>query len=77
MADEPDNLVLVMLRRLDAKVDALGADMRDLKARMTAVEDMFAFLVKAIVNLQHAMDRHGERLERIEKRLGLVDEPAK
>jgi hypothetical protein len=77
MAEEPDNLVLVMLRRLDAKVDALGEDMRDLKARMTAVEDMFAFLVKAITNMQHAIDRHGDRLERIEKRLGLIDEPAK
>jgi hypothetical protein len=71
--DEPDNLVLVMLRKLDAKIDALGVSVHDIKARMAAADYMFAFLVKAIANLQHAMDRHGDRLERIEKRLDLID----
>jgi len=33
MADEPENLVLVYLRRLDEKVDALRADMTDMTSR--------------------------------------------
>jgi hypothetical protein len=31
MADEPDNLVLTMLRRLDTKVDLMGADLTAVK----------------------------------------------
>jgi len=33
MADEPEKLVLVYLRRLDEKVDALRADMTDMTSR--------------------------------------------
>ena len=28
MTDDPENIVLVMLRKLDAKVDRIGADLR-------------------------------------------------
>jgi hypothetical protein len=38
MSDQPDNLLLVMLRRMDAKLDGIAADIADLKHRMTAVE---------------------------------------
>lgn len=31
MVDDPDSMMLVLLRRLDAKVDRLGEDMRDVK----------------------------------------------
>jgi predicted nuclease with TOPRIM domain len=75
MADEPDNLVLVMLRKLDAKFDRQGEEIRELKARMMAVEDMFAFLVTAVTRIQHSLERLEARVERIEKRLGLIDEP--
>lgn len=72
MADEPDNLVLVMLRNLDAKLDRQAEEVRE-RGRMLAVEDMFAFLVTAVTRMQRTLDRQGERLERIEKRLGLID----
>ena len=34
MADEPDNLVLAMLRRLDTKVDLIGGDLNAMGANM-------------------------------------------
>ena len=38
VADEPENLTLVYLRRMDAKVDGLAADLREVRDRLTAVE---------------------------------------
>ncbi len=38
MSDQPENLTLVFLRRLDAKMDGLAMDLHDLRHRMTAVE---------------------------------------
>jgi len=68
MAEEPDNLVLKMLRRMDAKLDRVGEDIRDLKVRMSSLEEN-----AAVVNRR--LDRIEDRLDRIEKRLDLVDSP--
>ncbi|MDP2763325.1 MAG: hypothetical protein Q8O54_00635, partial [Brevundimonas sp.] len=38
MVDDPDNLVLVYLRRIDAKVDAIAQDIRELKERVSSLE---------------------------------------
>ncbi len=38
MSDEPENLTLVFLRRLDAKMDRLTEDLRDVRHRMTGLE---------------------------------------
>jgi predicted nuclease with TOPRIM domain len=67
MADEPGNLVLQYLRRMDAKLDRLMEDVRDLKVRMSMVEEGLALL-------NRRMDRFEQRLDRIEKRLDLVDQ---
>jgi hypothetical protein len=66
VTDEPENLVLVLLRRLDGKMDRVLEDLRDLKVRMTAAEE-------AIVGINRRMDRVEGRLDRIEKRLDLVE----
>jgi hypothetical protein len=66
VADEPENIVLVYLRRLDSKMDRVLDDQRDPKVRMTAAEE-------AIVGLNRRMDRVEGRLDRIEKRLDLVE----
>lgn len=39
MSDEPENLVLVYLRRLDTKVDAIKDDLQDVKARLNRMEN--------------------------------------
>jgi archaellum component FlaC len=66
MADEPDNVAPVMLRRIDAKLDRISDDMRDLKVRATATEE-------AIAGVNRRLDRLEMRVERIEKRLDLVE----
>jgi hypothetical protein len=66
MADEPDNLLLRLLRSIDGKVDALAQDVRDIKIRMTSVEE-------GLVLINRRLDRFEPRLDRIERRLGLVD----
>lgn len=73
MADEPDSLVLEYLRRFDRrmsefdlKLDRIHDDVRDLKIRMTSVEEN-------LVGVQRRLDRIEDRIDRIDRRLGLVD----
>jgi archaellum component FlaC len=68
MTGEPDNMVLILLRRLDEKMDRVIDEIRDLKVRTTAVEENLA-------GVQRRIDRLEARVERIEKRLDLVDHP--
>lgn len=66
MAEEPDSLVLRYLRRIDAQVDALREDMREVKTRLGLLEQRYATSSSRI-------DRLEARLDRIEKRLDLVE----
>lgn len=66
MPNEPENLTLVYLRRPDEKMDRIGDDLRDLNVRMPAVE-------KHVAGVQRRIDRLDMPVERIEKRLDLVD----
>ncbi len=66
MVDEPESLMLVMLRRIESKLDRVIDDVQDLKVRMTAVEE-------ALVGVHRRLDRLEVRVERIERRLDLVD----
>lgn len=82
MTEEPENLVLVYLRRIDAKVDQLIDDVRDLKLRVTSLEGQVADLHRQMAHLhgdfagQSArIDRIEARLERIERRLELTTTP--
>lgn len=75
MADEPINLVLEHLRAMRADMTAMRDELREVKARLTAVETVLITLAGSMVRMQHTLDAHGDRLERIEKRLGLIDEP--
>jgi hypothetical protein len=68
MADDPDNIVLVYFRRFDEKLDRVSDDVRELKGRMTALEE-------SVVGIQRRMDRLDLRLDRVEKRLDLADLP--
>ena len=66
MPEEPTNLLLELLRRIDTKIDALRDDMLEVKQRLSLVEEGLA-----IVNRR--LDRLEFRVDRIEKRLGLAD----
>lgn len=77
MTDEPENLTLVFLRRLDSKIDHLGDDIRELKMRMTTVEQQIAGLAATVASHYAAtssrLDRLESRVERIERRLDLAE----
>jgi hypothetical protein len=80
MVDEPENLALVYLRRLDEKVDALRTNMTDMTHRFASIEKLvaglrvdFAHLREDFVRLEHRIDRSDGRLDRIERHLGLID----
>jgi predicted nucleic acid-binding Zn-ribbon protein len=75
MADEPDNLVLQFLRRLDQKLDRVVDDVQELKIRMTSMEERLAGVEMSVAGVQRRIDRVETRLDRIERRLELVDLP--
>jgi hypothetical protein len=68
MMPEPDKLVLVYLLRIDEKVDRVIDDLRDIKFRMTNLEEGEA-------GIQSRLDRVDTRSDRIERRLDLVELP--
>jgi hypothetical protein len=65
---EPDNVVLVYLRRIDEKVDRVIDDVRDIKFRVTNFEEGQA-------GIQRRSDRVEAWLDRIERHLDLVELP--
>ena len=79
MGDEPDSPVSVYLRRIDAKVDGIAGELRDVKARlglievgMSGVRREIAFLSGSYATLSVRMDHFDERMARIERRLDLL-----
>ena len=73
MSDQPDNIMLVYLRRIDARLERMEEDVRDLKRRMTLVEEGMGHIAQSYAGLQLRMDRIENRLDRIERRLDLQD----
>jgi predicted nuclease with TOPRIM domain len=66
LRDEPENLVLRALRRIETTMDAVRDDIREIKTRL-------GFLAQQSASLSSRMDRLESRLDRIEKRLDLVE----
>ena len=75
MSDQPDDLVLRMLRRMDVKLDRLADDVGDLKLRMSSVEAELGRVHIGLAGVHSRMDRMEVRFDRIERRLDLIDEP--
>ena len=82
MSDEPENLVLVYLRRMDAKFDRLLDEVAEMKRRQNDTHSAILALRRdqvadseAVAHVEARMDRFGERLERVERRLDIRDDP--
>jgi archaellum component FlaC len=77
MTEETPNLVLEHLRYIRGAVDSLREDVRDLKHRVTAVERGLANFAAAeadhYASLASRMDRLEDRMEHVERRLGLIE----
>lgn len=76
MSDDPENLILVYLRRIDARVHDLRTDMQELKQRLTALEIQIGNLsgteASHYAQTMQRLDRHEARLDRIERRLEIA-----
>ena len=77
---DPDNLVLVYLRRMDAKLDSVIETQADHGHRLSRVESQLAGLrrdqgsdAEAVALIQAQMDRLRDRLTRIERRLDIAE----
>ena len=73
MSEQPENLILVYLHRIDEKLDRVIADVQDLKHRVTALEMSAGHLHSNYGGLQFRLARMDIRLDRIERRLGLQE----
>lgn len=74
MVDEPHNLVLEHLRRIDRKVDGLLEEFRQFNLRVSSIENHTVSLHLSDVQQNGGIDRIKDRLDRIERRLELVDD---
>ena len=73
MSADIDSLILEHLRHIRGRVDQLGEDMTIVKHRLTSLESQVAGLHGDNAILQRRMDGFETRMERIERRLDLVD----
>ena len=80
MADNVENLILEHLRLIRTDIGGIREGVREIKQRLTSLESALAGLRRDNVNLygdvidqQSRYDRLVERVERIERRLGLAD----
>ena len=66
MAEGPDHVMLVLLRKIDERTERMADDLQDLKVRVTSVEE-------GLAGVNRRLDRLESRVERIERRLELTD----
>lgn len=66
MVDDPNEIVLDILRAIRNDVGDIKADVHEIKLRVTSLEE-------GLAGVHRRMDRFDERLSRIEKRNELVD----
>ena len=68
-----DNIILEHLRALRADVGDVKNDMRDVKARVASIESYIATLHTDQARTSVKLDDIVQRVERLEKRAGLVE----
>jgi archaellum component FlaC len=66
MAEEADNIVLALLRKIDQRTERMAEDLQDLKIRVTGMEE-------GLAGVNRRLDRLELRVDRIERRLELSD----
>lgn len=76
MSEQTDNLVLEMLRSMRASMARIEDDVRELKQRLSTVEQhisqMMASEMSHYASVAARLDRVTDRIERIERRLEIV-----
>lgn len=79
MSDEPDNMVLTLLRAVRGDIAEVRLDVRELKERVTNLETLIGNSTSTelhhYASLSGRLDRVAGDVERIKVRLDLVDAP--
>lgn len=73
MSDEPINLVLTRLNRIDDKLDRLMDRVGELTGRIGSLETLVAHIHGDMAAQSVRIDQLGNRLEKVERRLELRD----
>ena len=73
MADEPINLMFEFVKRIDKRLENVELIALDTRARMHSLSEQVALLRSDIVRIDHRMDVFDGRLQRIERRLDLIE----
>ena len=73
MAEEPVNLVLEFVKRIDRRLENVETIVIDTRARLHSVEQQLVLLRQDVVRIDHRMDQFDARLQRIEKRLDPIE----
>lgn len=70
MSDEPESMMLRMLIDIRQVLGRVAEDVANIKVRVTSLEI-------AVAGVNRRIDQVDERLERLERRTGLIDEPTR
>ncbi len=73
MVGESNNIVLEQLRHIRRKVDTTAIDVTDIKVQFAALQQHMAGFHAVIASHSDELNQLRQRLDRIEKRLDLVD----
>ena len=68
-----NELIYSVLQQVQADISEMKFDIRDLKVRMTMVEEHMGSTIIAISGVNSRLDRLTDRTERLEQRLNLSD----
>ena len=68
-----NDLIYSVLQKMQTDMGDMKFDMRDLKVRMTLVEEHLGNTVIAISGVNQRLDRITDRVDRIERRLDLTE----
>ena len=73
MSEVTNDLIYSVLQKMQADLAEVKFDVRDLKVRVTMVEEHLGSSIIAISGVNSRLDRLTDRVERIENRLDLTD----
>ncbi|MBW6522247.1 hypothetical protein KZ810_01935 [Sphingomonas sp. RHCKR47] len=68
-----NELIYSVMQKMQTDLSELKFDIRDLKARMTMVEEHLGSSIIATSGVNSRLDRLNDRVERIESRLDLTE----
>jgi archaellum component FlaC len=68
-----NELIYSVLQAMQSDMADIKFDMRDIKNRMTLVEEHMGHSIIGVSGINARLDRLNERVERIEKRLDLTE----